>query len=218
MNDHSYNNNLYLSVNKVVPTPLCQSNTNIESQLLCTYEYLSQHRQFKGISFFWKYIATTCHDHGCTVRVTHSVVILLEVWLQSYGWLIVSLPYSILKESTIIWLSIMCFFIKLFSKLLGSYKTYFSVTLFSAQKHDYRIFVSLFAHWWDRVWQHLSPYPWGQYLRHFFLLQSCFSVFWFKTCEGHFNYQHRYIYGIYLTPSRNIGVSFQDECGLKVCV
>ena len=40
----------------------------------------------------------------------------------------------------------MFFFIKLFSKLLGSYKAYFSLTLFSAEKHDYRIFVSLFAH------------------------------------------------------------------------
>ena len=80
------------------------------------YEYLSRHRRYKGISIFWKYIATTCHDHGCTVRVTHSVVIVLEVWLQtqSYGWLIVSLPYSILKESTITWLSIMWFSLSCF--------------------------------------------------------------------------------------------------------
>ena len=144
------------------------------------YEYLSQHRRYKGINIFWKYIATICHDHGCTFRVTRSVLIKLEVWLQSYGWLIVSLPYSILKENTITWLSIMCFIIRLFSKLLGSYKEYFSVTLFSAQKHDYRIFVSLFAHWWLRVCQHLPPSPWGQYLT-WGICDFFGKVFWFRA-------------------------------------
>ena len=58
------------------------------------------------------------------------------------------------------------FFIKLFSKLLGSYKAHFSVTLFGAQKYDYRIFVSLFTRIDGFVCasQHLPPFPWNQYL------------------------------------------------------
>ena len=74
----------------------------------------------------------------------------------------------------------MWFCIKLFSKLLGSYKAYFSVTLFSPRKHDYRIFVSLFAHWWLRVCQHLPPSPWGQYLT-WGICDYFGKVFWFRA-------------------------------------
>ena len=54
------------------------------------------------------------------------------------------------------------------------------MTLFSAQKHDYRIFVSLFAHWWLRVCQHLPPSPWGQYLT-WGICDFFGKVFWFRA-------------------------------------
>ena len=51
----------------------------------------------------------------------------------------------------------------------------------------------------------LAPFPLGPILdlRHlWFFWQSCFCVFWFKTCEGHFNYQHRFMEFIWHLPEK----------------